>query len=601
MYFKSMNIALEQVLIFTLIAVFLVPLFNKFKIDAILAYLFGGVLIGPSVLKLIDDPKAIMTFGELGIKFLLFIIGLELAPAKLWKLRKYIFGLGVAQVLFSGLVFFLICVYILNFNFLESYIISFGLAISSTALVVQILNQKNQFSTDFGQGSFSILMLQDMFVVPFLASISFLTIKGQISTFELGLKASIAIVVITGLFFTLPRVIDYGFRMVASTKMQEIFIATSLSIVIAVGLLFEKMGLSMGLGAFFAGVILAESRYRHEIETSLVPIKSLLLGLFFISVGMSIELSVVYKNIFVICGVAIGLMIAKFIITRSLTYLFKFQRSAALKIAVLTSQGGEFAFIAFGAALFAGIFSEKMNSVLVASVALTMVLTPFAFKLLESKLSKKQDKNTKSDYDSIDLDEESEVVIAGYGRFGQIVARILKSEDISYTILEHNASQVETARKFGSKVYYGDASRIDILHAAKLNKSKYFVLAVDNPEQSLKIAEIVIKNFSNLKIFARARNRQHAIKLKNMGIEIVHRELLLTSLQLTKDILLEKKNSVDRINNVLRTFKTHDEEILEKQAKIIEDDKFTRFTMQANKDLELLLREDREKFQSSKG
>ena len=566
-----------------------VPLFRRFQLGAILGYLFAGILIGPDVTKLIKDPKVILHFSELGVVFLLFIIGLELAPARLWKLRKLIFGFGLLQMLITG-SFFTGIAYLLGLSGATAFATGFGLALSSTAFSVQILDEHHQLNTMHGQGSFSVLMFQDLAVVPILAALAFFS-NDPSST--LSLRRVVEIIFILIALILIGRyVISHMFRLIADSHTQEVFTAMSLLIVVGTATLMESLGLSMGMGAFFAGVLLANSEYRHELETNLMPFKGLLLGLFFIAVGMSLDLNVLLNQPHWVVLITLVFMITKGIIIYTLGRLFGFPHEPSRNMAFTLPQGGEFAFVIFSTALAQSLIDGDQSSVLSAAVTLSMALTPIIFSFNQkyfrsfSEVSEAPTDKFKSD--------NAEVIIAGYGRFGQIVSRFLSAEQVKHTILEHSAAQLEVARSYGMKIYYGDASRADILRAAGANDAKIFVLAIDDTEGSIDAAKTVRKEFPHLEIIARARNRQHAIDLMELGITNIHRETYLTSLEVAKEVMLFKGDPRETINKRLAKFRKHDEEILRNQFNVRHDvEKFISYTNKANKELEEILIADK--------
>lgn len=585
-----MHSLLIDFLIFTAASFIFVPVFRYFKMGAILAYLFAGLVIGPHVLGFIKDPGIILSFSELGVVFLLFIIGLELAPQKLWELRKAIFGLGLFQVVLTGLLFFFIGK-LLGLSNALSFVAGFGLSLSSTAFSIQMLEENRQLNTHHGQGAFAVLMFQDLAVIPLLALTTILSESNTTITPTL-LDVVKATTIFAALIFIGRVIIRPLFRFIAESRTQEVFTAVSLFIVIGSALLIETAGLTMGMGAFFAGVLLANSEYRHELETNLQPFKGLLLGLFFMAVGMSLNIAILLKNPHWVILITLGFMTLKSAIIYFLSRGFKYPSETAKNMAAILPQGGEFAFVLFSLATQKQIMSYEESSILNASVTISMALTPLAFAL-NQKWFRKSSEITERPYD-VKVIPETEVIIAGYGRFGQIVSRFLSAEEIKHTILEHSAAQVETARKFGNKVFYGDASRADILEAAGAKKAKIFVLAIDDPEKSLATAKLLKEHFPNLTIIARARNRRHAIDLMELGIDLIHRETYLTSLEVAKEVLLLKGEKREIINKRLAKFRTHDEEILKKQFELRHDEhQFVSFTAQANKELEEILIADK--------
>ena len=576
------------ILIFTAAAILFVPLFRKLNMGAILAYLFAGVSIGPHFLGLITDTKVILQFSELGVVFLLFVIGLELAPSRLWALRKAIFGLGLLQLIGSGFALALLA-QLFGVGFSVSIIAGFGLALSSTAFSVQLLDENNQMNTAYGQGAFAILMLQDLAVVPLLALLSFMAASESAVFSILGALKSVGVVlaiVVLG-----PYVVRHSLRLIANSRTQEVFTAMALFIVLGTAVLLESIGLSMGMGAFLAGVLLANSEYRHELEVSLMPFKGLLLGLFFMAVGMSLDLPILTENLFSILGITAGFIFIKIAIVYLAAKLFKYPTESALSMAILLPQGGEFAFVLFNSALEKGIMDAQLTSLLNASVILSMAATPFLF-YFNKRFLKKSSEISERPYDKIESTDE-EVIIAGFGRFGQIVARVLRAQKIKFIILEHDATQVETARKFGSKVYYGDASRSDIIESAGANKIKTFVLAIDDVESSVATAKMIRHRFPHIEIIARARNRRHALELMELGVKSIHRETFLTSLAVAKETLLKMGLNSTDIDRRLEKFRAQDEMILQQQYEFRGDEeKFVSFTIEANKQLEQTLMAD---------
>lgn len=585
-----MHSVLIELLTLSMAAVVFVPLFRKIGLGAILAYLFAGVIIGPFALGFITDTKEILHFSELGIVFLLFVIGLELAPKKLWQLRQSIFGLGLLQVLMTGGFFTLIGL-LLELPLSVSYIAGFGLALSSTAFSIQILEDNNQLNTSHGQDTFSILMFQDLAVVPIIASLAFFSSTNS-TDFDLLSMLKIVLIILT-LVFIGNYLIRHILRLIASADTPEVFTAMSLLIVIGTALLMESVGLSMGMGAFLAGVLLANSEYRHELETNLAPFKGLLLGLFFMAVGMSLDLIVLAQKpqwILLITGI---FMLSKGIIIFVLSKIFRRTTESARNVSLTLALGGEFAFVLFSTAISKNLLDSQMASLLSASVTISMAITPLLFAFNEKYLRRFSEFSERP-YDDI-APANVEVIVAGFGRFGQIVSRFLNAENVIYTILDHDASQVDTARRFGSKVYYGDASRKDILEAAGAKKAKYFVLAIDDPKQSVEAAKIVKHHFPNLDIIARVRNRQHALDLMELGITSIHRETYMTSLEVAKEVMLKRGKREDSVDLAIHNFRVHDELILKKQLELRHDDNELRsYTTQATKELERILTEDKD-------
>ncbi len=584
-----MNSVLIQLLIFSAAAIVFVPIFTRLGLGPVLAYLFAGILIGPMVFGWIKDPTVILHFSELGVVFLLFIIGLELAPARLWRLRSSIFGMGSLQVLATGLLLMPMgC--LMGLDKPAAFVAGFGLALSSTAFVVPLLESYRQLNTKHGQGAFAVLMFQDVAVVPILALLPFLAGgKGA----EFTLMGVVKVVAVFGIVLLGNYVIRHVFRLIANTKIQEVFIAMALVVVLGTALLFETIGLSMGMGAFTAGVLLANSEYRHELVASLLPFKGLLLGLFFIAVGMSLDLHVIVAKPAIVVGLTLGFMLVKGLIVFLLARGFRFDKEGARNMAFAIPQGGEFAFVLFSVAFSMSLISHETASILNAAVTISMMLTPLLFAVNQKYLRRTSELSERP-FDVIE-EKSPDVIIAGFGRFGQVVARFLRSEVISFTILDNDASQVETARKYGNKVYYGDASRMDILESAGTAKAKFFVLAVDDVDKSVEIAERVRKHFPQIEILARARNRAHAISLMAIGIQSIHRETFSTSLEVAKEILVKRGIKPEHIKRRQDLFRFHDEKILKEQFERRGDEKkFISYTTQADAQLDEILKADRE-------
>lgn len=583
---------LTETSIFLAAAVVAVPVFKKLGLGSVLGYLAAGSLIGPYGLKLVIDVDDILHFSEIGVVLLLFIIGLELKPSRLWILRKSVFGLGSAQVGLSACILAALF-YLGNLPLETSIIAGLGLALSSTAFALQILAEKNQLTTAHGRASFSILLFQDLSVAPLLALVTVLgpdTQTGDETSLWLRfliIFGCFALLILAGRYLLRPM-----FRLISETQVREIFTALALLVVLGTALLMEHIGLSMALGAFFAGVMLADSEYRHELEANIEPFKGLLLGLFFLAVGMSVNYDLIASETPKVLLWVLVLMFVKFGVLYFLGRMTRLRHSSALSLAIALPQGGEFAFVLFGAAQSGGVMAKEWADLLIVVVTLSMAITPLLFLLNENVFSKRAEPAKEPDYDASEKDEV-QVIIAGFGRFGQIPARILRAKRIPFTALESSSAQVDFVARFGNKIYYGDASRLELLHAAKADKAKLFLLAVDDEETSLKIAASVQKHFPQLKIFARARNRQHAFKLKRLGVEHVIRETYHSSLEMSRELLLGLGLSYSNVNNAISRFVQHDQSILEEQTEVFDDEaRLIDKAKQAAIDLELLFETD---------
>jgi monovalent cation:proton antiporter-2 (CPA2) family protein len=585
---------LSETAIFLAAAVLAVPLFRRLKLGAVLGYLAAGVVIGPSVLRLVTEVDSIMHFAELGVVLLLFVIGLELQPSRLWVLRKSVFGLGGAQVLATALALGLIG-FGLGLTWQSATVIGFALAMSSTAFVLQILAERKQLTTRYGRSAFAILLFQDLAVIPLLALIPLLAVGPAVGQEASPWLAALkALVVIAAVVLGGRVVLKPVFDVIARTDIQEIFTAAALLVVIGVSLLMIAVGLSMSLGAFLAGVLLADSEYRHQLEAAIEPFKGLLLGLFFISVGMSVDLGVIGREPATISAAVVGLMLVKAAIVFAIGKLSGQTTDSVRNLAAALSQGGEFAFVLFSLAAGYRIMDAELVDRLVVVVTLSMALTPLALALNDTLSRRMQQPRKEESFDIID-EGESQVIIAGFGRVGQIVGRVLNVRKIPFTALDRNPEQVETVRRFGRKVYYGDASRLDLLRAAKADKAKIFVLAIDDAEASIQTAETVRRHFPQLKIYARARNRFHAYRLMDLGCELIERETFRSSLHLTEEVLAALGVSEWEAQLTVARFKVHDEQTLARQHAVYHDERQLRQTsIEAAKELEGLFEQDRE-------
>ncbi|MDB5803463.1 MAG: kefC [Betaproteobacteria bacterium] len=584
---------LVQAAIFLACAVLAVPLSRKLGLGAVLGYLFAGMLIGPYGLKLIDDVQAIYEFSEFGVVLLLFIIGLELQPSRLWVLRKQVFGLGLLQVLGTGLAMGAVA-WGFGLKWQAALVAGLGLAMSSTALVLQTLAEKQQLTTRHGRNAFAILLFQDLAVIPILAALPFLGSGGAAHDGGGWMDALKAVgmivgVVIGGRYLTRPL-----FSAIARFGSREVFTSAALLIVIGVTLLMELVGLSASLGAFLAGVLLADSEYRHELEADIEPFKGLLLGLFFIAVGMSANLALILKQPLLLLALTLGLLGIKAVVVMGLGAAFKAPTSSTRKLALSLAQGGEFAFVLFGVAGGFGIFTEAQAQLLVVVVTVSMLLSPLLFILEEKVLGPWLDRKQEREFDTIEADG-NHVVIAGMGRVGQVVARVLNMKKIPLTVLDVDAAQVDSLRKFGIKVYYGDASRLDMLEAAKAGEARLFILAIDDPEASYKTAELVRRHFPGLPILARARNRQHAYKLMDLGITKIYRETWHMSLELAHTALLRLAIPQSEAAMTVARFRDHDIQLLKRQYAVYQDEaKLIQTSNDVRAELDALLEGDRE-------
>ncbi len=586
--------ALAQSAVFLAAAVIAVPLFRSWKLGAVLGYLAAGVAIGPSGLGIIGEVDSIMHFAELGIVMLLFVIGLELQPSRLWVLRKSVFGLGTAQVTLTAA---LIAATGLAFDLSVStaIVIGFALAMSSTAFVLQTLAERGELTTRKGRSSFAILLFQDIAVIPLLALIPLLGSGEETPAgIEAWLAAGKAIAVIAIIVFGGRYLLRPVFRLIAGSGIKEIFTAAALLVVIGTALGVASVGLSMSLGAFLAGMLLADSEYRHELEADIEPFKGLLLGLFFISVGMSVDLGLIISEPATIAAMVLGLMLIKAAVLFAVARFSGQDNRSALGVAATLSQGGEFAFVIFAVAIESGIMETALASSLVIAVIVSMALTPLAMTV-EDLLRRRASGSAEDNFDKIE-EPENRIIIAGFGRVGQMVARVLAARGIGFTALDISSDQIEVVRRFGNnKAYYGDASRLDLLNAAGAREAKIFVLAIDDIEASVRTAETVKKHFPELKIFARARNRFHAYRLMDLKVAYIIRETLVSSLELAENVLAATGISAWEAKDTVTTFRSHDERTIQRQHAVYHDEtQLIQTSREAARELQGIFESDRE-------
>jgi monovalent cation:proton antiporter-2 (CPA2) family protein len=599
-----------QALVYLSAAVISVPIAKRLGFGSVLGYLIAGVVIGPFGLGLIgEEGKDVMHFAEFGVVMMLFLVGLELQPSLFWRLRGPILGTGGLQVGITTSLFFGTQL-ALGLSWRPALAIGMTLALSSTAMVLQTLNEKGLVKTDAGQRSFAVLLFQDVAVIPMLALMPLLATgatehRAGASTVEHGARllenlpgwaqtlivlTAVATIVLGGRFVVRP-----AFRLIAKTRLREIFTAAALLLVIAIALLMTVVGLSPALGTFLAGVVLAESEYRHELVTDIEPFKGLLLGLFFIAVGASIDFGLVAQQPSVMAALVLGLVAFKFAVLYTLGFVHKMGSDQRFLFAFALAQGGEFAFVLFSFATGHGVLPKAMAEPLMAVVALSMALTPLLLlineRLVQPRFGTKERQEGAADV----VDEDNPVIIAGFGRFGGIVGRLLVANGIEATILDIDSDHVEVLRKLGFKVFYGDASRHDLLEAAGAERARLLVLAIDDQDRELEIIELVQKRFPHLSILARASNRQHAYELLDAGVDHVYRETLDTALRAGADALRMLGFRGYEALRAARTFRHHDEAALKDLAELRHDTKvYLRHARQSIEELEALLRAELE-------
>ncbi|MGE3682811.1 MAG: monovalent cation:proton antiporter-2 (CPA2) family protein [Bdellovibrionales bacterium] len=551
--------SVSLVLILLTAAVVAVPLAKRVGLGSILGYLIAGAVIGPFGAALFKETSSLLHFAEFGVVFLMFVIGLELKPARLWVMRRPVFGLGSLQMVITTSLLATI-LWGIGQPPMLSLVLGFATALSSTAFALQYLSERNQLTTEYGRTAFSILLFQDVAVIPALAVLP-LILDGVGGPSQY--PAWVGLTALVGIYVIGRWGIGHVFRLVASTRNREVFTAMALLLVLGVAALMETVGLSMALGSFLVGVLLSESEYRHELETDIEPFKGLLLGLFFISVGMTVNTRLLWEKPTLIFAIVTLYLAVKFWALFVTAKIGGLASPTARNLALSVVQGSEFAFVIVTLLLQNQVIERQLADLVILTVSLSMAVTPL-LGIFNERILSRRFQHPPLPFDEIE-DENPEVIVAGHGRWGQIMTRILRLKDISFTSLEHDPAQVETLRRFGVKVYYGDASRIDLLERAGAARARYFVLGIDDVESSLMTAQVVREKFPHLKVFARARNRDHAFRLKDLGIQAIERETFWSSLNSVKALLADWGEDLASIEKTIRIFVEHDLEILEGQ------------------------------------
>lgn len=585
-----MNLLVEITLLL-LTAALAAPLGRYSRVGSVLAFVGAGVLVGPWGFALIDDPEDVLGFAEIGVVFLLFIIGLELQPRRLWALRVSIFGAGSVQVIATTVVLALLLLWF-GLQWQAALVMGFGLALSSTAFALRLLADNDELNSQHGRLAFGVLLFQDLAVIPFLAVLPLLAAPGAIAAAEHVLpwwqSAGLFLAfVVAARFLLLPFL-----RLIAWSRVQEAFTASALLLVLGAALAMESIGLSMGLGAFVAGVLVADSEYRHQLEADIEPFKSLLLGLFFMAVGMSTNAGVLLQQpLQVFVGVLLLLLI-KLALMLLIGRSFKLTKPNALRFAAYLCQGGEFAFVLFTLAASMGIVAAEQKDLLILIVTLSMALTPLVLKLAAMLVPP----TTLTEAELVSLlptGQAQEILIAGFGRFGQILGRVLNARGIRYTAIDRNPEQVQLVRRFGNMVYFGDVTKHSLLEKAQAGSAKVLALCVDDVESSLAVVLLAKKHYPQLRIFARARNRFHEIRLRELGVDFVTREMLYSSLMFTRGVLSGLGMSADEIEHTVATFQRQDQKLVEQQAAIVDDQaSMIQSAQQAADELRSLLQQD---------
>ena len=577
---------LTEAFIFLAAGVIAVPIASRFGLGSVLGYLIAGALIGPFALRLINDTESIMHFAEFGVVMMLFLVGLELQPQVLWRMRKPILGLGGLQVILTTAAITAAAM-VLGLDWQTALAVGLILSLSSTAIVLQILGEKKLMKSEMGKSSFAVLLFLDIAVIPIIAILPLLAIDviqifdaeehtnqniiAHLATWQqtLIVLGVIAAIILAGRYLTRPL-----FRFIAESGLREIFTAAALLLVIGIALLMNLVGLSPALGAFIAGVVLANNEYRHELEANIDPFKALLLGLFFISVGAGIDFSLIASQPLVIGGLVVGLILIKFAILWFLARSFGLLGGDKYWFIFVLAQGGEFGFVLLALSSQTLVIGRETVGILTAVIALSMVLTPILILLNEKFVQPlfDQDDNDATENEIMEQ-QDNPVIIAGFGRFGQIVGRLLVANDCSVTVLDHSARHIARVREFGYKLFYGDASRADLLETAGAKDAKLLVIAIDDREKTNEIVELAQRHFPNLKILARAFDVMHFHELHALGTDYIERELFLGSLNVGKHALQELGMPAHIAERKAALFAKHDEETMRRLGEHREDRK----------------------------
>ena len=589
---------LTGTLVYLAAAVLAVPLAKFLGLGSIIGYLGAGILIGPWGLKFVTDPQDMLHFAEFGVVLMLFLVGLELEPRRLWQLRKPIFGWGSVQ-LFGSAALMVGVGLLAGVDWRLALVAAVGLALSSTAIGLGVLNERNLMNTTSGQSVLSVSLLQDVAAIPLLALLPLLAVTGAHAAGGGNgggwLAAAKALGVIATIVLGGRLLLRPALRWIARSDTPEIFTAASLLLVVATAALMQSVGLSMALGAFLAGVLLAESEYRRELETDIEPFKGLLLGLFFIAVGMSIDFAVVIGQPLLMAAVVLGFLLLKFAVLWAMGRAMPLPKPERPVFMILLAQGGEFGFVVFQTAAQAGVIGAPASSFLVAAVTISMLLTPLLLVAADRWVIPKLAGQSARTEAEISEPQNQSVIIAGSGRYGQIVARLLFANGIKPTMLDHDAESIEAFRRFGWRVFYGDAKRLDLLRVAGAAKARVLVLAIDDMEQSIEVAKIAVQHFPQLRLVARARNARHYHALRNLGVQFIERETFDSALMSGRSVLEHLGWQPHQARNLALRFRRHNLAQLDKLAPLWKDeDQLIAASKQGRQQLEELFAQERE-------
>jgi len=595
---------LTLTLIYLGAAVIAVPLARALGLGTIIGYLAAGIAIGPYGLSLVTDAQSMLHFAEFGVVLMLFLVGLELEPRRLWAMRRPIFGWGSVQLLGSTALMFAVGA-LAGAPWRLALVAALGLAMSSTAIGLAVLAERNLGATTAGQGVLSVALLQDIAAIPVLALVPLLAFGGAAVADDGNgwIEATKALAVIATIVLGGRLLLRPALRWIARSRTPEIFTAASLLLVVATAALMQSVGLSMALGAFLAGVLLAESEYRRELETDLEPFKGLLLGLFFIAVGMGIDFAVVLRHPGLIVALVVAFLLVKALVLWAMARAMPVPLAERPVFVVLLAQGGEFGFVVFQTATQAKVLDAEAASLLVAVVTLSMLLTPLLMVLADRWLVPHLSaQSPRPDVKEIDEPQAAPIIIAGFGRYGQIVGRLLFANGLSATVLDHDAEQVEGARRFGWKVYYGDATRLDLLRVAGAADARVLVVAIDDIEQNLALVDLAREHFPQLTIVARARNAQHWTQLYQRGVRLIERETLDAALMSARSVLEAVGWQPHRARTLALRFRRHSVEQLVAMAPHLGDEaRLISISKAGRQQLEQLLAQERELAERGRG
>ena len=594
---------LEMAVIYLAAAIIAVPIAKRLGLGSVLGYLIAGIVIGPFALGLVGDQTDVMHFAEFGVVMMLFLVGLELHPARLWKLRKSILGLGGLQVLVTSALLFIVCYSLLGLRWETALAIGLMLALSSTAIVIQTLTEKGWIKQEAGQNAFSVLLFQDIAIIPILALLPLLafsdiantasTHSSLIEHYPVYAQVLIALFVIAAIILAGKYISAPLFRYIAETRLRELFTLFALFLVIVISVIMKNIGLSPALGTFLAGVVLAENEFRHELEADIEPFKGLLLGLFFITVGASIDFPLLMTEFSLVVLLVCGLIIIKAVVLYVLAIAFNIKSKQKFLFTLALAQGGEFAFVLLSVTTSLNILTPDQTKITTLVVAISMLMAPLLLMFYDQVINRET--TSQPNFDSLnEIEATKNVIIAGYGRFGQIIGRLLTAQGYHLSILDHSSGQIELLRRFGNKVFYGDAARKDLLDASGANDAQLLVIAIDDADKILEIASLAQKHYPHLKIAARAIDRRHAYQLMKLGINTFKRETFDSALNLGVDALTLLGNDEEISIRAGKLFAVHDNDSLLELAELWGDDhSYGIASKQRTEDLKQVLHNDK--------